>query len=110
MTVGELLDRCSSAELAEWMAVFREERRSPEAGGGENVSKIGELIVKIGADMTSLTKGLEDSQKKLQKFGDKAKAIGGAMTTAVTLPLLAAGAGQRETCFRHEVNRSIKLM
>jgi hypothetical protein len=23
MTVAELLDRCSSAELAEWMAVYR---------------------------------------------------------------------------------------
>lgn len=56
------------------------------------MAKIGELIVKIGADMTNLTKGLEDSQKKLQNFGSKVKAIGGTMTAAVTLPLAAAGA------------------
>lgn len=56
------------------------------------MAKIGELIVKIGADMTSLTKGLQESQKKLQNFGNKAKAIGGTMTAGVTVPLVAAGA------------------
>lgn len=56
------------------------------------MAKIGELIVKIGADMTSLTKGLEESQKKMQNFGNKAKAIGGTLTAAVTLPLIGAAA------------------
>lgn len=61
--------------------------------------KIGELIVKIGADASGLTKELKKSEGKLQSFskrmeaiGTKMKNIGSTMTAAVTLPVLAMGA------------------
>lgn len=61
--------------------------------------KIGELIVKIGADASGLTKELKKSEGNLQSFskrmeaiGTKMKNIGSTMTAAVTLPVLAMGA------------------
>lgn len=56
------------------------------------MAKIGELVVKIGADASSLKKGLEDSTKQIAAVGDKMKSIGQSMSTFVTLPIL-AGAG-----------------
>lgn len=60
------------------------------------MSTIGELLVKIGADASGLSKGLnaaskdiETTKQKLESVGSKFKAIGGTMTAAVTLPVLA---------------------
>jgi phage-related minor tail protein len=51
------------------------------------------LVVKIGADISSLKKGLEDASKTLQKTGKNLTSIGGKMTAGLTLPIAAVGAG-----------------
>ena len=57
------------------------------------MSTIGELIIKIGADASSLSKGLDTATTKLEQTGSKMKSIGGALSAAITLPLVAvAGA------------------
>lgn len=50
------------------------------------------LIVKIGADLSDLNKALNDTDKKLQKFGGKMQDVGKGLSAAVTLPLVALGA------------------
>lgn len=62
------------------------------------MAKIGELLVKIGADASGLVKELRKSEQDVQSFGKNMQAIGGklkkagaVMTAAVTVPLVAAG-------------------
>ena len=61
------------------------------------MSKIGELVVKIGADASALKKGLADSSTQLETFGKKMetmsgkmKTMGATMSTAITLPIIGA--------------------
>jgi len=63
------------------------------------VAKIGELVVKIGADASGLNKELKGAQKNVQGFaksmesiGTKMKSIGATMTAAITLPVIGAAA------------------
>lgn len=48
-----------------------------------------ELIVKIGATIDGLKKGLEESQSRLEKFGERATEIGQNLSLAITTPLTA---------------------
>ena len=53
---------------------------------------IGELVVKISADMTSFNKGLKVAYDSAGSFGQRMEKIGKSLTSYVTLPLLAVGA------------------
>lgn len=50
------------------------------------------LVVKISADISSLSKGLQSAQKNLQKVSQTFTKIGGTLTASVTGPLVALGA------------------
>jgi len=63
------------------------------------MAKIGELLVKIGADASSFKKGLADSTKQVETFGKKMEVIGGKlknigknMTLGVTMPIIGIAA------------------
>jgi hypothetical protein len=51
-----------------------------------------ELIVKIGAKIDELKKGLSNAQNQLQEFGKKATSIGVSLSKNVTAPIAAIGA------------------
>jgi hypothetical protein len=51
-----------------------------------------ELIVKIGAKIDDLKKGLSNAQNQLQEFGKKATSIGVSLSKNVTAPIAAIGA------------------
>lgn len=55
-------------------------------------ANLGQLVVSINMDSSDLTNGISQAQSKLSAFGDKCKAIGGALTAAITLPVVAVGA------------------
>lgn len=57
------------------------------------MSLIRNLVVKIGADISSLKKGLDNGSKTLQKTGKSLTNIGGQLTTGLTLPIAGASAG-----------------
>lgn len=57
------------------------------------MASLKELIVKIGADTKGLDAGINSASGKLSAFGDKATAVGGTLTTSLTAPIVAAGAG-----------------
>jgi len=50
------------------------------------------IVVKIGADISTLQKSLEDAQTSLKRTGTKLSNLGGKLSTSLTLPLAAAGA------------------
>jgi len=63
------------------------------------LSTLAQLIVKIGADVSGLTKGLDTTQQKMlttsekmKAMGDKMSSVGRTMTAAVTLPIVGAAA------------------
>ena len=49
------------------------------------------LVVKISADISSLSKGLQSAQKTLQKVSQTFTKLGTKLTTSVTLPIVALG-------------------
>lgn len=49
------------------------------------------LLVKVGADISDLQKGLTSAQKKLEKSSRELAQLGGNLTRNLTLPLLAVG-------------------
>lgn len=51
------------------------------------------IVVKIGADISSLQKGLQDASKTLEKTGKNLTDIGGKLTAGLTVPIAAATAG-----------------
>jgi len=51
------------------------------------------LVVKIGADISALQKGLEDASKALNKAGKSLTSLGDKFTKGLTVPIAAAGAG-----------------
>jgi prophage DNA circulation protein len=52
------------------------------------VAKIRNLVVKIGADISSLSKGLKTAQSKLMKLSSSLTSIGTSLTMKVTMPLV----------------------
>lgn len=50
------------------------------------------LVVKIAADISSLSKGLQTAQKKLKNISSSFTKIGTKMTASLTLPIVALGA------------------
>ena len=51
------------------------------------------IVVKIGADISSLQKGLQDASKSLEKTGKSLINLGGKLTAGLTVPIAAAAAG-----------------
>lgn len=49
------------------------------------------LVVKIAADISSLSKGLEDAQKKIKKVSATLTSTGAKLTASLTAPLVALG-------------------
>lgn len=49
------------------------------------------LVVKIAADISSLSKGLQTAQKKIQKVASVFTSAGSKLTASVTLPIVALG-------------------
>lgn len=56
------------------------------------MATIGNLVVKIGADISGLNSGLDTAAGKLKGFGKNTAQLGGALTAGVTLPLVGLGA------------------
>ena len=63
------------------------------------MSTLAQLIVKVGADVSGVTKGLDKVetkmqglQQKMQAVGNKMQSAGKSMTAAVTLPIIGAAA------------------
>ncbi|MEA1961283.1 MAG: hypothetical protein U9N81_08455 [Bacillota bacterium] len=54
---------------------------------------IRKIVVKVGADISDLQKGLENARTSLEKTGKKLTNLGGKLSTSLTLPLAAASAG-----------------
>ncbi len=52
------------------------------------MAKIRNLVVKIGADISSLSKGLKTAQSKLMKLSSSLTSIGTSLTMKVTMPLV----------------------
>jgi hypothetical protein len=50
----------------------------------------GTLVVKIAANITDFSNGLDAAEKRLMRAGDKLATLGGNLTTRVTAPLIAA--------------------
>jgi len=73
------------------------------AGG----TKIGDLFVRLGMDITDFSKGIQDTQRKLREQGEAMQSMGEGMTKAITLPL--AGVATAATLvfagFEKEMNR-----
>jgi phage-related minor tail protein len=57
------------------------------------VAVLRSVVVRIGADISELQRGLSDASKALDKAGKSMQSIGGTLTTGLTLPIAAAGAG-----------------
>lgn len=54
---------------------------------------VAEMLVKIGADVSNLRRGLEEVEKGLKSTGDRLKGIGSQLTAGLTLPLAGAAIG-----------------
>lgn len=50
------------------------------------------LLVRIGADLSDLNKGLTQADRDIQKFGKKLTKMGGALSKNLTAPILGVGA------------------
>lgn len=55
-------------------------------------SRIGDLLIGIGSDISGLTKGLAQAERKLNQTAKRFQDMGQQMTMAVTLPLAGIGA------------------
>jgi TP901 family phage tail tape measure protein len=60
------------------------------------------LVVKISADISSLSKGLQNAQKSLQKVSQSFTKIGGTLTATITGPLVALGTSIVKTSAQFE--------
>ena len=54
---------------------------------------VGKLTVMIGADFQGFDKAVKNATKKLDRFSRNAKRLGNQLSTNLTLPILAVGAG-----------------
>lgn len=55
------------------------------------MATIGNLVVKIGADISGMAGGLETAQKKLGEFGRSTAILGAGLSAGITVPIIAAG-------------------
>ncbi len=60
------------------------------------------LTVKIGSDITEALKGLDKLSAKAKRLGSSMKEIGTTLTTGVTLPIVALGAGAAKAAIDFE--------
>lgn len=60
------------------------------------------LVVKISADISSLSKGLQNASKNLEKVAKTFTNIGSKLTTSVTLPIVALGTAAVKTSVSFE--------
>ena len=51
------------------------------------------LMVKVGADLTDMQKGLKQASKELKSVGKSLTTTGTALTKGITLPAIAAATG-----------------
>ncbi len=51
------------------------------------MANIGSLVVRIGADVGGLERGLQTAQSRLRGFGSQMKSIGGGLTLGLTAPI-----------------------
>ena len=56
------------------------------------MSKIAELMVKIGANIDGLERGMSDAQKAMQKVGKKCEQVGKQLSLKLSVPIAAVGA------------------
>src|SRR5574344_383257 len=56
-------------------------------------SVIRSLVVKVGADLTDMQKGLKQASKELKSVGKSLTTTGTALTKGITLPAIAAATG-----------------
>ena len=54
---------------------------------------VGFLTFNFGANMGGFNKAMKKAQRSVRKFGSSMKSMGKSMTTNLTMPLLAVGAG-----------------
>jgi len=57
------------------------------------VATIANLMVRVGADLSSLQANLDKARKSLDKQAAQFKKVGSTLTTSLTLPIIAVGAG-----------------
>jgi tape measure domain-containing protein len=57
------------------------------------MAKLGDLILRVGADTSKLNQGLGDARKAIAKNTAELQRLGSTMTRTITLPLAALGAG-----------------
>ncbi len=55
------------------------------------MATLGRLLIKIGADLSDLDKGINSASSKIGKFGQDMQQLGGNLTRNVTLPLVGIG-------------------
>ncbi len=67
--------------------------------GGQTV---GSLLIRIGADTSSLTKSLDKVERSMMKFSGKMENIGRTLSTAITLPILGMGAAALKAAADYE--------
>ena len=56
------------------------------------MANVASLMARLGVDITEFQSGMTKAQKQLTTFGDAAVRTGKAMSTYLTLPIVAAGA------------------
>lgn len=55
------------------------------------MATIGNLVVKIGADISGMSQGIETAQKKLGDFGRSTATLGAGLSAGITVPIVAVG-------------------
>lgn len=55
------------------------------------MTTLASLMVRIGADTSGFIKGMEDSQKRIQRMADSMQDMGARLTTGLSLPILGVG-------------------
>ena len=64
------------------------------------------LVVKIAADISSLSKGLQDAQKKIQKVSTAFTKAGTKLTASITAPILALGTAAVNVSQQFDLSRA----
>lgn len=60
---------------------------------GEIMAGLGDISVRLGLNAKDFRKGLQKAENNMKDFGNTVRDAGAGMSTAITLPLLAVGAG-----------------
>ena len=63
---------------------------------------VGSLLIRIGADISGLTKSLDKAERSMMKFSGKMENIGRTLSTTLTLPILGAGAAALKAAADYE--------